>query len=136
METISRSSSKSRLSHQLLIGFALSIATLGLTTLGFNYFLIQSKLEKELEQRAQSITQGVGFSVEGLIELGNRSMIQRVVQNYGTLSTVIEVAIVSPDGTTLARSGENLQNPPYLSIYPELTQVLEQASATGSEISF
>ena len=136
METINRSSSKSRLSHQLLISFALSIATLGLITLGCNYFLIQSKLEKELEQRAQSITQGVSFSVEGLIELGNRSMIQRVVQNYGTLSTVIEVAIISPDGTTVARSGENLKNLPYISIYPELTQVLEQASVTGSEISF
>lgn len=134
METISQLA-KRRLSHQLLIGFALSLATVGLTTLGFNYFLIQSKLEKELEQRAQSITQGVGFSVEGLIELGNTSIIQRVVQNYGTLSTVIEVAIVSPDGKTLARSGENLQNPPYASIHPKLTEVLEQTSQTGLEMN-
>ncbi|MBN3926138.1 ATP-binding protein [Nostoc sp. NMS4] len=132
---MSQKLSKSNLSHQLLMGFGISLATVGLTTLGLNYFLIQSKLEQELEQRAQSITQGVGFSTEGLIELGNTSIIKRVVQNYATLPTVVEVAIVSPNGQTLARSGAALQNPPYASIHPELTQVLEQASQTGSETS-
>jgi signal transduction histidine kinase/CheY-like chemotaxis protein len=131
-----RQSSKRHLSHQLLMGFGISLATVGLTTLGLNYFLIQSKLEKELEQRAQSITQGVGFSTEGLIELGNTSIIKRVVQNYATLATVVEVAIVSPNGETLARSGSALKNPLYVSIHPELTQVLEQASQTGSETNF
>ena len=123
------------LSRQLLTSFAISLATVGLTTLGFNYFLIQSKLEQELQQRAQSITQGVAFSTEGLIELGNTSIIKRIAQNYATLATVVEVAIVTPDGETLARSGAELQNPPYASIYPELAQVLEQASQTGTEIS-
>lgn len=132
---MSQKLSKSNLSHQLLMGFGISLATVGLTTLGLNYFLIQSKLEQELGQRAQSITQGVGFSTEGLIELGNRSIIKRVVQNYATLPTVVEVAIISPDGQTLARSGDALQNPPYASIYPELAQVLEQVSQTGSETS-
>ncbi|MEG4321805.1 MULTISPECIES: ATP-binding protein [unclassified Microcoleus] len=129
-------SSKNYLSRQLLTSFAISLATVGLTTLGFNYFLIESKLEQELKQRAQSITQGVGFSTEGLIELGNASIIKRVVQNYATLPTVMEVAIVTPDGETLARSGAELQNPPYASIHPELLQVLEQASQTGTDICF
>ena len=129
-------SSRSHLSYQLLMGFGISLATVGLTTLGLNYFLIQSKLEKELEQRAESITQGVGFSAEGLIELGNTSIIKRVVQNYATLPTVVEVAIVNPNGQTLARSGSALRNPPYASIYPEFIQVLEQASQTGLETSF
>jgi len=131
-----KQSSKNHLSHQLLIGFSISLATVGLTTLGLNHFLIQSKLEQELEQRAQSITQGVGFSTEGLIELGNTSIIKRVVQNYATLPTVVEVAIVSPNGQTLARSGSELQNPPYASIHPELAHLLKQASETGSEIRF
>ncbi|MBD2438450.1 ABC transporter substrate-binding protein [Nostoc sp. FACHB-110] len=135
MEVMSQPS-KNHLSHQLLIGFGISLATVGLTTLGLNYFLIQSKLELELEQRAQSITQGVGFSTEGLIELGNTSIIQRVVQNYATLPTVIEVAIVSPNGQTLARSGAELQNTPYASIYPDLAHVLKQSSQTGLEGSF
>ena len=133
---MSQKSSKSHLSRQLLMGFGISLATVGLTTLGLNYFLIQSKLEKELQQRAQSITQGVGFSTEGSIELGNTSTIKRVVQNYATLPAVMEVAIVSPNGQTLARSGSELRNRPYVAIHPELTQVLEQASVTGAEISF
>lgn len=133
---MSQKSYKSHLSRQLLMGFGISLATVGLTTLGLNYFLIQSKLEKELQQRAQSITQGVGFSTEGSIEQGNTSSIERVVQNYATLPAVQEVAIVSPNGQTLARSGSELRNRPYASIHPELTQVLEQASVTGAEISF
>ncbi|MEG3849199.1 ATP-binding protein [Microcoleus sp. herbarium19] len=133
---MSQKSSKSHLSRQLLMGFGISLATVGLTTLGLNYFLIQSKLEKELQQRAQSITLGVGFSTEGLIELGNTSIIKRVVQNYGILPAVLEVAIVSPNGQTLVRSGSELQNRPYVAIHPQLTQVLEQASVTGAEISF
>ena len=124
------------LSHQLLLGFSVALATVGLTTLGFNYFLIQSNLERELKQRAQSITQGVGFSTEGLIELGNTSIIKRVVQNYATLPTVQEVAIVSPDGQTLARSGATIKNPPYGKIHPELAQILEQSAQTGLETSF
>ena len=67
--------------------------------------------------------------------MGNTSIIKRIAQNYATLATVVEVAIVTPDGETLARSGAELQNPPYASIYPELAQVLEQASQTGTEIS-
>ena len=123
------------LSRQLLAGFGLSLVTVGLTTLGLNYFLIQVKLEQKLQQRAQSITQGVGFSTEGLLELGNTSIIKRIVQNYATLPTVVEVAIVSPDGQTLARSGTVSQSPPYASIYPELAQDLQQASRTGSDTS-
>ncbi|MBD2495058.1 sensor histidine kinase [Nostoc sp. FACHB-280] len=128
--------SQNHLSHQLLMGFGISLATVGLTTLGLNYFLIQSKLEQELEQRGQSITQGVGFSTEGLIELGNTSIIKRVVQNYATLPSVIEVAIVSPNGQTLARSGAELQNPPYASIHPELAHTLKHTSQTGLKGSF
>ncbi|MCC3412688.1 MULTISPECIES: ATP-binding protein [unclassified Microcoleus] len=135
METMSQQARKN-LSRQLLLGFSVSLATVGLITLGFNYFLMQSQLQKELEQRARSITQGVGFSTEGLIELGNRSIVKRVVQNYATLPTVVEVAIVSPDGQTLARSGSALKNPAYATIHPELEQILERSAETGLETSF
>jgi signal transduction histidine kinase/DNA-binding NarL/FixJ family response regulator len=135
METMNQQP-KRNLSRQLLLGFGISLATVGVTTLGINYFLIQAKLEKELQQRAQSITQGVSFSTEGLIELGNTSIIKRVVQNYATLSTVREVAIVNPDGQTLARSGAAIKNPPYAETHPELAQILEQSAQTGLETSF
>jgi len=130
-----RNNPKYNLYHQLLSAFGTSLITVGLATLGLNYFLIQSNLEQELQQRAQSITQGVEFSTEGLIELGNTSIIKRVAQNYATLPTVVEVAIVSADGQTLARSGVELQYPPYASIYPELAEVLKQTAQTGTEMS-
>ncbi|BAY62918.1 integral membrane sensor signal transduction histidine kinase [Calothrix brevissima NIES-22] len=129
-------STKNLLSQQLLIGFGISLTTVGLTTLALNHFLIQAKLEKELEQRAQSITLGVSFSTEGLIELGNTSIIKRIVQNYATMASVIEVAIVSPDGQTLARSGAQANNTPYTAIYPQLTQVVQQAAQTGIDRNF
>lgn len=127
---------KRNLSRQLLLDFGISLATVGLTTLGFSFFLIQTKLEDKLGQRAHAINLGVTFSTEGLIELGNTSIVKRVVQNYATLPTVVEVAIVSPDGQTLARSGAALQNPPYASVHPELAQRLEQAAQTGLETGF
>ncbi|MBD2358275.1 sensor histidine kinase [Tolypothrix sp. FACHB-123] len=129
-------SATNNLSQQLLIGFGISLTTVGLTTLGLNNLLIKSQLRYKQEQRAQTITQGVAFSTEGLIELGNTSIIKRIVQNYATMPSVVEVAIVSPDGQTLARSGSQSKNPPYAAIYPELTQVVQQAAETGLEKSF
>lgn len=123
------------LSRQLFTGFSISLATVGIITLGIHYFLIQTKLEQALQQRARAITQGVEFSTEGLIELGNTSIIKRVVQNYATLPTVIEVAIISPNGQTLARSGATLEHPPYASIHPKLARVLDQAALSGTETS-
>lgn len=129
-------SNKNRLSQQLLIGFGISLITVGLTTLGFNHFLIKSQLRYKQEQRAQTITQGVAFSTEGLIELGNTSIIKRIVQNYATMASVLEVAIVSPDGQTLARSGAQAKNRPYAAIYPQLAQILQEAAQTGIEKNF
>ena len=130
------SSVKGKLSRQLLTGFGVALATVGVATLGLNSFLIQTKLEQELQDQAQSITHGVGFSAEGLIELGNQSIIKRVVQNYATLPSVDEVAIVAPSGATLARSGESNTYPTYAIIYPELALLLKQAAQTDQETSF
>jgi two-component system, NtrC family, sensor kinase len=135
MEVMSQLSRK-KLSHQLLTGFAISLATVGFTTLVLNYNLIHSKLKHKQEQRAQSITQGVGFATEGLLEVGNTRLIKQVVEKYAEMSSVIEVAIVTSDGNTLVRSGTEIKNPPYASIHPELAQVLAQASQTGLENSF
>lgn len=46
---------RSSLAKQLLSSFGLSLVTVGLATLGINYLLIRSNLEKQVQQRAQSI---------------------------------------------------------------------------------
>ncbi|MBE9180017.1 HAMP domain-containing histidine kinase [Oculatella sp. LEGE 06141] len=126
---------KQSLSKQLLLGFGLSLGTVGLATLLVNYHQIQIDLGKQVQERAQSITQSIEFSTEGLLELENKSILYRVVQNYATLPAVIEVAIVAPDGTVMAHSSRQLTNRSYYLLYPELMQQMEEASKTGLETS-
>ena len=121
------------LSQQLLSGFGLSLITVGLATLGINYLLIRSNLEKQVQQRAQSIVHGLEFATEGMIEIGNTAVLRRIVQNYATLETVEEIAIINPEQITLAHSSSTLNNKTYKSPYPELSSAMSQAAATGIE---
>lgn len=130
--TIHRSS---RLSKQLLTSIGLSVIAVGLTTLGFNYRLMQLDLQEQVHQRALSITQSLEFSTEGLLELENKTILRRVVQNFATMPGVVEIAIVDPSGVAIARSPENATNQAYRLIYPQLTQVIELAATTGVETS-
>ena len=121
---------KQSLSQQLLVSCGLSLATVGLGTLWFNAQLIRSDLEKQVRTRALSITQSIEFATEGLLELQQRHILRRVVQNYGTLPTVVEIAIVNPDGVILADSNGNSQGL-YKDKYPELLGIMTQAQNTG-----
>ena len=121
------------LSRQLLSGFGLSLITVGLATLGINYLLIRSNLEKQVQQRAQSIVHGLEFATEGMIELGNTEVLRRIVQNYATLEAVEEIAIVNPEQFTLAHSSSTKNNKPYKSPYPELQSAMSNAAITGIE---
>jgi hypothetical protein len=103
------------LSQRLLVSVGLSITTVGLATLGLNYRLMQSDLETQVHNRAQSITQSLEFSTEGLLELENKSILRRVVQNFATMPGVLEIAIVDPSGMAIARSPQNTTNGPYTS---------------------
>ena len=123
------------LSKQLLSGFGLSLLTVGLATLLVNYLLIRSNLEKQIKTRAQSITQGLEFATEGLIETQNTSILRRVVQNYATLPAVVEIAIIRPDGKMLAHSSIAQKDITYESVHPELALVMKQAASTGVETS-
>jgi two-component system NtrC family sensor kinase len=126
---------KRGLSRQLLTGFSISLATIGLATLWGNHRLIQSDLQAQVEERAQSITQALEFSTEGLLDDENASILRRVVQNYSTLPAVVEIAIVNHEGITLAHSSQDLINRPYKALHPELTQAMEKAANTGVESS-
>lgn len=128
-------SRRSSLVKQLLIGFGLSLTTVGLATLWVNYRLIQTDLERQVQERAQTITQSLEFSTEGLLELENQSLLRRVVQNYATLPAVVEVAIVNPTGEPLAQSRQIHQTRSYAERYPELAVALTQASESGVDMS-
>jgi two-component system NtrC family sensor kinase len=122
------------LSQRLLVSVGLSISTVGLATLGLNYRLMQSDLETQVHNRAQSITQSLEFSTEGLLELENKSILRRVVQNFATMPGVLEIAIVDPSGMAIARSPQNTTNGPYTSIYPQLAIAIDRAATAGIEV--
>lgn len=124
-----------RLSQRLLVSVGLSITTVGLATLGLNYRLMQSDLETQVYNRAQSITQSLEFSTEGLLELENKSILRRVVQNFATMPGVVEIAIVDPSVIAIARSPQNATNQPYTSIYPQLAKPIDEAATAGVEVS-
>ena len=122
------------LSQRLLVSVGLSITTVGLATLGLNYRLMQSDLATQVHNRAQSITQSLEFSTEGLVELENKSILRRVVQNFATMPGVLEIAIVDPSGMAIARSPQNTTNGPYTSIYPQLAPAIDRAATAGIEV--
>ncbi len=133
---------RQNLSQQLLLGLGLSLATVGLATLWVNYRLIQSDLAQQVKQRAQTITQSLEFSTEGLLAIENRNILRRVVQNYATLPAIVEIAVVSPDGQILAHSSDERAHVSstdnhdlYENDHPELTDAIEQASLKGTEVS-
>lgn len=123
------------LAKQLLLGFGASLATVGLATLWVNYYQIESDLELQVRERAQAIAQSLEFSTEGLLELENKSLLRRVVQNFATLPAVLEIAIVNPQGHTLAQSAQSKHSRSYASMHPELAKAMERASQTGVETS-
>lgn len=136
---------KGSLSRQLLTGFGMSLVTVGAATLGINYLLIRSDLEEQIYQRAQSITQGLVFAIEGAIEIGigqegeyTPFILRRVVQNYATLPTIQEIAVVTPTGETLAIGGgvRQKEKGPYRLVHPELTTAMDQASTSGVEANW
>ncbi|MDJ0705588.1 MAG: ATP-binding protein [Leptolyngbyaceae cyanobacterium MO_188.B28] len=126
---------KLSLSKQLLIGFGVALTTVGLTMAWGSYRLIQAGLKKQVIEHAQSITQGLEFATEGPIEVGYTSMLQRVVENYATLPSVDEIAIVNADYLTLAHSGQAQKYSPYTSLRPEFASALKEAANSGLEDS-
>ena len=120
------------LSRQLLTHLGVSLLIIGFATLWINYSLIKADLEQKVQQKAQSITQGLEFGTEGLIEFHQTSILRRTVQNYATLPNVVEIAIVNPDGLTVANSAHLI---PHRRYRPEFSQWMEQAATKGIEIN-
>ena len=84
------------------LGATLSIASLALL-FAHSYFS-QKLLEQEIQQRADTISRGIEFATEGLIESQQPVLLKRVVQNYATLPGVIQIEIISPTGQILTSS--------------------------------
>ncbi len=128
-----------KLSRQLLSGFGISMFVVVVCTLSIVYTYFETSLSKQMEQRARTITQGLEFASEGFIEDGETSIVTRIVQNYGTLPSVMEISVINPEGIVLAHSkqisgnDQDAPKPHYSSIHPELVQLTNEASKDGRE---
>lgn len=129
--------SKRKLSSQLLIGIGTSLVVVAIAAVSIIYTSLRSNLQEQVQQRALAITYGLEFASEGLIEDKEAFLLERIVQNYSTLPTVLEVSLVDPNGKVLAHSrimnvGESNLN--YGDIHPHLVPYLQQTSQNGKEI--
>ena len=130
--------SKRKLSSQLLIGIGTSLVVVAIASVSVIYTSLKSNLQEQVQQRAIAITYGLEFASEGLIEDKEAFLLERIVQNYSTLPTVLEVSLVDPYGKVLAHSrimnaGEGNLN--YGDIHPHLVPYLQQTSQNGKEIN-
>ena len=126
---------RSRLSRRLLSSFGLSWLIVGGVTLGINYQLIERDLQGQVQRRAQSITQGLQFATEGLIAVNYSSLLNQVVTQYANLPDVEEVAILSPQGETLAHNRVTAIYRPYKDVQPLLDPWVQRAMADNREYS-
>jgi two-component sensor histidine kinase len=124
------------LSKQLLSYLGTLLAIVAIAIVGVSYQFVQASLHKQVHEHAQSITQTLEFATEGPIEVGYTTIVQRVVENYATLPTILETAIVSPTYQTIAHSTQELRNRPYTTIHPELVNQVEHTIRSGIETSF
>lgn len=122
---------KGGLAKQLLLGFGVSIVSVGLSTLWVNYRLIQADLQRQMQQQAASITQGLEFTSEGLLEIQNVNILRRIVQNYATLPAVVDLIVVNPEGVPLASSDLMEPDATFQSTYPQLAVLMEDAASSG-----
>ncbi len=131
-----------KLSRQLLGGFATAIILVALLTSLIAYIAIKSDMEIQIQERAKSITHGLEFASEGLIESsainsGNLLLLERLVQNYATLPAVSEISIVNPKGIVIAHNKTmtiESSDRMYVDIHPSLASFIEQASTKGKEL--
>jgi signal transduction histidine kinase/CheY-like chemotaxis protein len=121
------------LARQMQVRLGACLVLGGLATLSLHYYMAQSLLTQEIRERANTITRGLEFATEGLIATDADVVLRRVVQNYATLPSVIEVTIVRPDGLTMVSSGDARTHPRYADHHPELAALMERAAVNGVE---
>ncbi|MEC4802982.1 MAG: ATP-binding protein [Jaaginema sp. PMC 1079.18] len=121
------------LSQQLLIGLGVAASLVGCGVFWISHELTKADLKTQVQERAKTIVRSLEFATEGLIEINNTVVLQRVVQNYATLDAVREITVVSPQGTILAHNQPQFNNHGYSSIHPELSEIWHTASQTNQE---
>jgi hypothetical protein len=126
--------------RQLLLGFGAALSVISVLTIYIVYRTLNVQSEEHIQAQARQIAQGVEFAAEGLIEIDDTYLLDRLIQNYSSWPSVVEVSIISPGGVVLAHSHKEDGNSFnshrqkttfYRDLVPTLAPFFEQASVTG-----
>jgi len=131
------------LARQLLLGFGAALYVISLLTINIIYRTLNVQSEQNIQAQAQQIAQGIEFAAEGLIEIDDTYLLDRLIQNYSSWPSVVEVSIISPGGIVLAHShrGDSHSNSfrqktvLYRDLEPDLDPLFNQASLSGLPIT-
>lgn len=121
------------LARQLLWSFGLLLLGVGSVTLAVNYYFSQRNLQAWTEQQAQSISHALEFATEGLLEVEQSTVLQRVVQNYGTLPGVEEITVISSKLTLMATSNSFPKGQTFYERLPGVQNIVHEAAKSGLE---
>jgi signal transduction histidine kinase/CheY-like chemotaxis protein len=121
------------LARQMQTRLGACVVLAGLALLWIHYRFTQQQLERQISDHAHTVTRGLEFAMEGLLAPHQDIALRRIVQNYATLPMVIEVAVVHPDGRTMAGTSEIAPGQRYALHRPELAALMATATASGSE---
>lgn len=136
----------SPLTRQLLLRLGVSLSLIGCIAFYLVFSLIHRLSEQDIASRARQVAEGIEFAAEGLIEIDDSYLLDRLVQNYATWPLVVEVSIISPDGQVLAHSHETSWHLPshrkldspgirYEAFEPSLAPLFNNASTTGDSVA-
>ena len=130
--------------RQLLLGFGTALSVISVVTIGIVYRTLSVQSEQSIQAQARQIAQGIEFTAEGLIEIDDTYLLDRLIQNYSSWPSVVEVSIVSPGGIVLAHShredgnsfsSHRQKTTFYRDLEPTLAHLFEQASVAGLPLS-
>ncbi|MGL5034055.1 MAG: hypothetical protein ACRC6M_09680, partial [Microcystaceae cyanobacterium] len=126
----------SKLSHYFPLVLGSSFAIITLVVLVINYYLAQSQIQHQIEDRADTIARGIEYATQDLITSQPLGLTARIIQNYATLPDVIQIELVNPNETTLTSSPNDSRSQKYWqSLRSQFLEKMRLAAKTGENIS-
>ena len=107
------------LSQQILATFSIALVIILGTILGGSYYLVQISWEGKAQTHAQEVVQGLQ-QIAQTTPAPSLDLLQTLVESYGNLPNVLEMAVIDADAQTVLHSVAQRQDQPYSLLHPQL----------------
>ncbi|MDX2229752.1 MAG: PAS domain-containing protein [Leptolyngbyaceae cyanobacterium bins.349] len=114
-----------------MTSFGISLLLAGSTTLGLDYYLHQSDLDREVQTKAASITRSLQIAASTATDLDQTERLKQIIQGYATLPGVLEVVVMDAEGKTVAHTDPAEAHDTYDEFHAELKSAIAQARQQG-----